>query len=310
MNQAPAVYRSAAHHKTTYVIARRPNAYTLPAFRMQPGVIFSMPYDHADAGQAQRIARRLSMSDSARFALHRPELLETLERGEEKILRQLPVSAVTIRAGQTLIRARHDHEYVYRLRQGWAGRSRQLADGRNQFILIFLPGDLFAVKSMFMSQHPDDVRALTDLHVERISARALLTAFRKDGDVASRCIWQVMEEERRLHSWVVGLGQGSAAERLARLLIDFRGRLRLSGSIVPRALTYPMPLTQSQLADHLGITAVHVSRVLKSFRERGIAILHEGRASISNLKALAQIAQPLLDPYEANHPAYVGAPER
>jgi CRP/FNR family transcriptional regulator, anaerobic regulatory protein len=238
------------------------------------------------------------MSDSARFALHRPEFLGALVRGEEKIARLMQGSDFTVAGGATLIEANTEHAFVYRLLKGWVCRTRLLADGRNQFILIFLPGDLFAVKSMFVTRHPDAVQVISDSVAERIDYRRLYEAYAQDSDIATRCIWQVMEEERRLHSWVVGLGQGSAEERLALLLIDFRGRLALSGSIAPDSLTFGMPLTQSQLADHLGITAVHVNRVLKTFRERGIATVRDGNVNIADLEALTQRAAPLLDAHD------------
>jgi DNA-binding transcriptional regulator LsrR (DeoR family) len=67
-----------------------------------------------------------------------------------------------------------------------------------------------------------------------------------------------------------------------------------------------MPLTQAELADHLGITAVHVSRVLKDFRDSGMVTVRDGRVTISNLDMLAQRASALLDTYERVNPAYVG----
>ena len=246
------------------------------------------------------------MSDSARFALHRPEFLGALVRGEDKIAALVKESSITVPARATLVEANTDHRFVYRLLKGWAGRTRLLPDGRNQFILIFLPGDLFAVKSMFMTHQIDAVVAITDLVTERIDYRKLHTAYVADSDIAMRCIWQVVEEERRLHSWVVGLGQGSAEEGVALLLMDFRGRLILSKTIAPDSLTYNMPLTQVQLADHLGITAVHVSRVLKDFRDSGMVTVRDGRVTIANLDRLAQRASPLLDAYERVNPAYVG----
>jgi CRP-like cAMP-binding protein len=173
-----------------------------------------------------------------------------------------------------------------------------LSDGRNQFILIFLPGDLFAVKSMFLTCHVDSVKTLSPVVAERIHYRSLHSAYVEDGDVANRCIWQVIEEERRLHSWVVGLGQGNAEERLALLLVDFRARLALSGAIEPTAQTYQMPLTQAQLADHLGITAVHVNRVLKTFREQGIVTVKEGCVNITDPDGLSGCASPLLDAHD------------
>jgi CRP/FNR family transcriptional regulator len=88
--------------------------------------------------------------------------------------------------------------------------------------------------------------------------------------------------------------------------LDFRGRLILSGTIPPDSLTYQMPLTQEQLADHLGITAVHVNRVLKTFREAGIVTVRDGLVSITDLDEVVQRASPLLDTHERAAAAYVG----
>jgi len=246
------------------------------------------------------------MADPLRFAHHRPELERSLLDGERKLRELLQGSEQELPAGKTLIRSGTDHEFVYRLISGWACRVRALSDGRDQLILVFLPGELFAVKSMFMSCHFDNVRVLADSVVQRIHQHDLHRAFVADADIANRCIWQVVEEERRLHSWVFGLGQGSAEERLALLLIDFRGRLALSDTIGRDALTYRMPLTQAQLADHLGITPVHVNRILKTFRENGIASVRDGEVAIMNLEELTRRAYPLLDAYERKTPEYVG----
>jgi CRP-like cAMP-binding protein len=247
------------------------------------------------------------MNDVVRFAHHRPQLEEALTRGEAKLRDMMRGSEQSVPAGKILIRAGTDHEYVYRLVSGWACRTRGIADGRDHIILVFLPGELFAIKSMFVSTHFDDVKILADAVVERIHYKELHSAFREDRDIADRCIWQVVEEERRLHGWVFGLGQGSAEERLALLLIDFRGRLALADVIARDARTFRMPLTQTQLADHLGITSVHVNRVLRSFREAGIVSLRDGEVTINDLDELARRAYPLLDAYERRTPEYVGA---
>jgi CRP/FNR family transcriptional regulator len=248
------------------------------------------------------------MRDPARFAHHRDELEKSLVAGEEKVqqLMREAGSLLELPAGNLLIRAGTDHEFIYRLVSGWVCRNRSLSDGRDQLILVFLPGELFAIKSMFTSCHFDEVRTLSASVVQRIHYKDLHRAFTDDVDIANRCIWQVVEEERRLHSWVFGLGQGSAEERLALLLIDFRGRLALSGVIARDALSYTMPLTQSQLADHLGITSVHVNRILKGFRESGIFSIREGEVVITNLEELTRRAYPLLDAYERRTPEYVG----
>ena len=215
-------------------------------------------------------------------------------------------SAAEYTAASILVEADTDHQYVYRLLSGWACRIRTLPDARDQCILIFLPGDLFAVKSMFIKRHIDDVVILSPAVIEAVHYRELYRAFRDDADVAGRCIWQVVEEERRLHSWVAGLGLGSADERMALLLVDLHGRLAVSRTIALGALSFDMPLTQVQLADHLGLTAVHVNRVLKMFRETGVATVRSRVVTIHDLQRLTRIAFPLMDTYERTTEEYVG----
>ena len=237
------------------------------------------------------------MADSARYASHRPEILENLERGETKIRDLAAQNVRSLKAGSILIQAGSDHQQVYRLRSGWAGRVRPIEDGRNAFILIFLPGDIFAVKSMFVDRHPDEVRALSDIEVEQIDQRVLRERF-SDPDIALRCAWQIEEEERRLHSWVVSLARGSADERLALMLVDFRGRMARDKSEARNLSEFPVPMTQEEIGDFAGISPVHVNRVLKSFREQGILTLRGGKCRVHNPDALARIAHPLLDPHD------------
>jgi CRP/FNR family transcriptional regulator, anaerobic regulatory protein len=239
-----------------------------------------------------------NMADSARFALHRQELTASLEAGDRKIARAFEGSARRYRANELLIEGDCDHPFVYRMVEGWACRTRSLLDGRDQCILIFMPTDLFAVKSMFVERHPDDVRTLSESLIERLHYRDLHALYRKDPDVANRCTWTVIEEERRLHNWVVGLGQGSADERTAMLLLDFHARLRGAGVIPEQALKLQMPLTQQQLADYLGLTAIHVNRVLKALREREIVAIRDGEVRIRDFERLRQLALPLLDLHE------------
>lgn len=244
------------------------------------------------------------MPDSARFALHRPEIGPCLERGDEAVARLMAACVRTFDAGAVIIEMGGEHGFVYRVRAGWVSRVRPLPDGRNQIIAVFLPGDLFGVKSMFVTRHVDAVEAVSEAVVERVDQRALRDAAARDFDVSVRLTWQVIEEERRLHNWVVGLGRGNAEERMALLLLDLHGRLALAGQIDVAAPGYDCPMTQQQVADLLGLTNVHVSRVLRTLREEGIAAMRAGRVQITDLARLGKLAYPLLDVFEHSEPAF------
>lgn len=246
------------------------------------------------------------MPDASHFALHRPELGPALMRGDEKIAALMAPTAHKVEAGRILVEADTQGDHVYRVRRGWAARVRTLPDARSQFILVFLPGDLFAVKSMFVSRHPDAICTLSETVLEQIDYRTLRKAYETDSDIAMRCTWQVIEEERRLHNWVVGLGQGNADERLAMILLEFRGRLVLSGSIGPDDLTFEVPMTQEQFGDLLGISAVHVSRVFGTFRDEGLVLRQGSRLTILDLEGVTRRAAPLLDLHDRTTPEIVG----
>ena len=242
------------------------------------------------------------MESRALFSVHRSAFYGALLRGEEKISALMSGSAKRHVAGTTLLEAGADHPFVYRMVAGWAWQNRRLPDGRSQSMLLFLPGDLFALKSMFLLRHPHPIEFLSDAVVERVDNQALHRYYVQDHDVASRCVWQLLEDERRLESLVVSLGLGCAEERLALLLLEFHERLAHCGNIAPEALNYLMPLTQSQLGTHVGITSVHVNRVLRLFREKGILTISGGSVRISNLRELRGRAAALTLSHEEGLP--------
>ncbi|GJD80531.1 Crp/Fnr family transcriptional regulator [Methylobacterium gregans] len=226
--------------------------------------------------------------------LHRPELTAALASGDRKLDNLTVPYPRTFAAGTTIVQQGAEHDYVYRLRTGWVGRVRALPDGRTQYLMVFLPGDLFAIKSVFVAAHPDAVVALSDVTVERLAQHRLRDAFDTDPEIALRCTWQIVEEERRLHNWVVSLGQGSAEERIAHLLLEFSVRIGAATG-TGRALEYGIPLTQDQLGNVLGLTSVHVNRVLRRLREDGLVSIRNRVVSIHDAPALERMAEPLRD---------------
>ena len=59
---------------------------------------------------------------------------------------------------------------------------------------------------------------------------------------------------------------------------------------------YPLPLSQQQIADHVGLTPVHVSRVLRRFRELDMVSINRGEVRfMDNLAQLEALAQPVQD---------------
>ena len=184
-----------------------------------------------------------------------------------------------------LVRTGEDSTAIYRLELGWVARTRKLCDSRRQIIFVFLPGDLMGVKSMLLERQPDSIECLTDVSVRTIDHRRLCELVAQDAAVAMRVMFQLAEDERRLHNWIAALGRGHADERIATLLLDLRGRLSRAGLEAEEG--FRLPMTQQEIADHLGLTLVHVNRVPRRLREAGVVTVNRGAVTIDELTRLS-----------------------
>jgi len=238
-----------------------------------------------------------------RFPLHRPELRDLLIRGDAAI-RKAMGPPVRRREGELLVGTGEQSGTVYLLESGWVARTRIIEDGRRQIIVVFLPGDLMGIKCMLLERQPDTIECLTDVHVRMIDHRHLLELLAQDHAASVRIMFQLGEDERRLHNWVAALGKGSAEERIATLLLDLRGRLFQAG--LANGDGFQMPMTQQEIADHLGLTLVHVNRVLRRLREAGIVTVQRGAVMVDEIARLSQIAAPMQDIYERGTPEFGG----
>jgi CRP/FNR family transcriptional regulator, anaerobic regulatory protein len=179
-----------------------------------------------------------------------------------------------VRPGEQIIARNEVTQQVLVLCAGWAYRYIQLADGRRQILGFLLPGDLFSALSLFEPQSQFTVTALTDVQVSRFE--------RPGGRVRSMMsdrLQLVLENASRdEHAGAIrlitALGKCSAEERIAYLLTHLARRLRVRSVI--RGQSYPFPLRLRHIADALGLTPVHVSRVLSHFRDRGLCVVSNG----------------------------------
>lgn len=204
--------------------------------------------------------------------------------------------------GYVLVREGEPHTPIYRLVAGKVARIRNMEDGRRQIICIFGPGDLLAVKSMLLDRQPDDIEALSRATVRTLDYAKGLALLGEHPEVGLRFMWQLAEDERRLHNSVTLLGRGTAVERISTVLLDLQARLVLLGGE-----SSPIRIRQQDLADYVGLTLVHVNRTLRRLHEEGALETQTGGIVLRDLAALHRHAAPMLDIFERETPIF-GAP--
>lgn len=191
------------------------------------------------------------------------------------------------RAGEQIAVRNQVADDVFVLCDGWAFRYFQLADGRRQILQFLLPGDIFSPITIFEEAFYFSVKALTQVR---------LSAFARS-EIQARCAansstrWAIAKaciaEAHDAAALSTALGQLSAEERIAYLLLHLMPRIAARNVI--REQRYPFPLRQQHIADAVGLTPVHVSRVFSQFRERRILAMSDGMLTVSNLAELEKI---------------------
>lgn len=172
---------------------------------------------------------------------------------------------------------------------GWGCRMRVLADGRRQIFNFLIPGDFICLSSRADSTATLTTAALTALTT---TAAGALTAVLQAGlqtpsGLAAALLDAERAEENMLFDHLVRLGQLTAYERTAHLLLELQERMSAAGLGDHR---FPLPLTQELLADALGLSLVHVNRTLKQLRRDRLLILTSGMAELPDLHRLRQVA--------------------
>lgn len=208
-----------------------------------------------------------------------PETLEILEQSCRETKR--------VRARSNIVLAGTPSGHLHILLSGWACRTQTLADGRRQITAFLLPGDICDLDSLHIDPPAECVSALTECEVVAIPTTRLKQLLRRDAGFAEALGWFAAREKVVLGARIASLGQRPARERIAHLLCELVTRLRAGGEAEGESCR--VPLTQEQLGEALGLTTVHVNRVLQDLRAAGVVSRDGDRLTIHDWDALRAI---------------------
>ena len=173
------------------------------------------------------------------------------------------------------------------LLSGFAFRQKLVSDGRRQIISFHIAGEFLDVQNCLLDVADHNVQALNRVSVAAIHKSALIDLMSARVNIR-RAIWlDSLIDSSVFREWVVNLGRRDARGRIAHLLCELADRLRAAG--VADGEMYDFPLTQEQIADATGLTAVHTNRTLQSLRKDGLISLSSNRRAILDWRALAEV---------------------
>jgi len=179
------------------------------------------------------------------------------------------------------------HVGMYVVCEGWAFRFRRFDDGRRYILNFLIAGDV--VYGGF-SKHPDfSLQALTDIRYCKYSRAEVMARIVAEPQVYDACMATRIAERNELAANAAALAQFSAAGRIAQLILSLRDRLDARGMVHNESFVFP--LRQTHIADATGLTTVHVSRTIGTFRKDEVLAIGDGHLTILNLAKLRRIVE-------------------
>lgn len=215
---------------------------------------------------------------------------DPLSADEEQVLREAVTShVIDIPADKVVIRAGEELRESTLLLDGFMCRYKDLRDGSRQISELHVAGDFLDLHSFTLKRLDHNIMALTPCRVAQVP-HARLKAITENYPHLTRVLWFSTNLDAAIHrEWMLSLGRRSARARTAHFFCELYHRLALVG--LAEDCSYALPLTQVDVAECLGLTPVHVNRVLKVLRERGLVEFRRGRVDIRDYEGLARLAE-------------------
>jgi len=222
------------------------------------------------------------------FFLNRLTRRSRLSQEEQDAILALPSHAERIAAHADIIHPGERTDHATLVGKGIIARFDQLASGKRQITSLYYRGDMCDLHSVTSPVAGWGLEAMTpslvlkiahsDLRELAVRYPAIAMAFWRDTTVDGSIIAK----------WAANLGRQPALPRLAHLFCEAGVRLEDAGC--GHRQQYDLGLTQEQLADVAGLTAVHVNRTLQELRGEGL-IESSGQTRIPDWERLCSIAE-------------------
>ena len=174
------------------------------------------------------------------------------------------------------------------LASGWVCSYKVLNSGARQIVDFQIPGDFLGLRSVLFRTADHNVEPVTTVEASEVLAADLLDTFSKTPRLATAVLWAASRDEAMVVEHLVGIGRRNAKERTAHFLLELGARLKLVG--LGSIAGYACPLSQYLLADALGLSAVHVNRILRELREDDLVTFQNGQVEIHDIGGLVRLA--------------------
>lgn len=191
-----------------------------------------------------------------------------LDGDDIRAILSLPIRSQRLEAHQSIVREGDRPAECCLLAEGFASRSKTALDGQRQILSLHIPGEIPDLQSLHLNVMDHDLTTLTACTLGFISHSALKALNVARPNVAAAFWRETLIDASIFREWILNVGRREGAARMAHLLSELRHRLEAIGRTMDG--TFNMPITQLELGDCLGLSTVHINRILKELRIGGL----------------------------------------
>jgi CRP-like cAMP-binding protein len=203
-------------------------------------------------------------------------------------LEQATVKRRHVAARYDLIREGDRPGPMFVILEGWACRYKILPSGTRQVLAYLMPGDSCDLHIGLLAEMDHSIQTITAATFATVERSEMDAIFEKHPKIAKAIYIAQLIDEGTMRAWITSMGRRASVERVAHLMCELYIRARNIG--LATEPTFALPLSQLLLADSLGMTPVHLNRVLKQLRLGGALRSERGNLVLCDLGKLVQIA--------------------
>jgi CRP-like cAMP-binding protein len=217
------------------------------------------------------------------------ESIATLTDEERRAIESLPVKVRHLDARQDIVRDGDHPAHCCLVLDGWTCRYKLLSEGKRQIFSFHVAGDIPDLQSLHIHTMDHSLATVTKATVAFIPHESMRELTAGHPNIAALLWRDTLIDAGIFRAWMVGMGRRSAYEQVAHLFCEMYLKLQAVG--LAEGYRCPMPITQVDMADALGLTSVHVNRVLKEMRGKALITLRSNTLVIEAWDELLRAAE-------------------
>lgn len=217
------------------------------------------------------------------------ETREKLTDEERDALCALPQKVVHASGRTRIVEEGERPTHSCMVLEGMVYRTKLSAGGRRQLMSFHVPGDMVDLHTILFKVADHTIETARSAAIVMIRHEAVLKTAEQYPALARAFWYDTLVDASIQRETLLNIGRRDARSRTAHLLCELFLRMKRVG--MAKDFTIDLPLTQADLADALGMTPIHMNRVLAKFRAEGLITLDTRVLVIHEWQRLVDIGE-------------------